>query len=128
MKLTYPTIFCIIYCGQQADGTPGAQMPMGGGRSYCPRDDILPPPATDMIDEIGEESDHEGETQSLFTRCFPMTKTGLENVKQKVQTGIIRQCNTMKLSDIVLVVSLSITSKALLLIKMWLGYANTITL
>jgi hypothetical protein len=37
MKLSNPTLFCIVYCGQQADGRDGAQTPMHGGRSYHPQ-------------------------------------------------------------------------------------------
>jgi len=47
-------------------------MPMPGGRSYLPVDDILPPPAEDMIDDIREESDDDGETRRANQRCFPI--------------------------------------------------------
>jgi hypothetical protein len=63
MKLSDPMLFCVVYCGQQADGTDGAQTSMCGGPSYLPLDDILPPPAEDMIDDIWEESDDDGETR-----------------------------------------------------------------
>jgi hypothetical protein len=52
MKLSNPKLCCVVYRGQQADGSDGAQTSMHGGRSYLPRDDILPPPAEDMIDDI----------------------------------------------------------------------------
>ena len=55
MKLSNPTLFCVLYRGQQADGTDGAQTPMRDGRSGHHLDDILPPPAEDMIDDIGEK-------------------------------------------------------------------------
>jgi len=91
MKLSNPTLFCIIHRGQQADGTDGAQTRMGGGRSYLPLDDILSPPAEDMIDDIGEEWDDDGETWRPNSRSFPMTKTGFQKFEQKLQTRIIRQ-------------------------------------
>jgi len=50
MKLSNPTLVCVVYRGQQADCTADAQMPMRGGRSYLPLDDILLPPAKDIID------------------------------------------------------------------------------
>jgi len=75
MKLCNPTLFCIVYRGQQANCTAGAQTPKRGGRSYVPLDDILPHPAEDMIDDSGEELAHDGETPHPHPRIFPMTKT-----------------------------------------------------
>jgi hypothetical protein len=91
MKLSNPTLFCVVYRGQHADNTVGAQTPMLGGRSYLPLDDILPPPAEDMIDDIGEESDDDGETRRPNPRSFPTTKTGFEKFERKLQKRIIRQ-------------------------------------
>ena len=90
MKLCNPTLFCIVYRGEHADGTDGAQMPMRGGHSYLPLDDIIPPPAYDMIDVIGEESDDDGETRRPNPRSLPTTKTGFEKFERKVQKRIIR--------------------------------------
>jgi len=61
LTLSNPTLFCVVYHGQQADGTDGAQTPMHGGRSFLPLADILPPPAQDVINDIWEESDDDGE-------------------------------------------------------------------
>ena len=91
MKLSNPTLFCIVYRGQQADGTDGAQKPMRGGRSYLPLEDILPPPAEDMINDIGEESDDDGETRHPNPRSFPTTKTGFQQFQRNLQKRIIRQ-------------------------------------
>ena len=91
MKLSNPTLFCVVYRGQQADGTDGAQTPMRGGRSYLPLDDILPPPAEDMINDIGEESDDEGETRRPNPRSFSTTKTGFQKFERKLQMRIIRK-------------------------------------
>jgi len=91
MKLSNPTLFCVVYRGQQAYGTDGAQMPMRGGRSYLPLDDILPRPAEDMIDDIGEESDDDGETRRPNPRSFLTTKTGFQKLQRKLQKRIIRQ-------------------------------------
>jgi len=91
MKLSNPTFLCVVYRGQQADATDGSQTPMRGGRSYLPLDDILPPPAEDMIDDIGEESDDDGETWRPNARSFPTTKTGFEKFEWKLEKRIIRQ-------------------------------------
>jgi len=91
MKLCNPTLFCVVYHGQHADGTDGAQTPMRGGCSYLPLGDILLPPAKDMIDDIGEESDDDGETRRPDPRSFPKTKTGFQKIERKLQKRIIRQ-------------------------------------
>jgi hypothetical protein len=91
MKLSNPTLFCIVYRGQQADGTDGAQMPMHGGYSSLPLDDILPPPAVVMIDDIGEGSDDDGETWCPNPRSFLTTKTGFQKFERKLQKRIFRQ-------------------------------------
>jgi len=91
MKLSNPTLFCFVYRGQQADGTDGAQPPMRGGHSYIPLDDILPPPAEDMIDDIGEQSADDGGTWRPNPRSFPTTKTGFQKFERKLQKRIIRQ-------------------------------------
>jgi hypothetical protein len=91
MKLCSPTLFCVIYRGQQADGTDGAQTPMRGGRSYLPLDDILPPPAEDIIDDIREESDDDGKMWRPNPRSFPTTKTGFQKYERKLQKRIIVQ-------------------------------------
>jgi hypothetical protein len=44
-----------------------------------------------MIDDIGEESDYDGETRPPNPRSFPMTKTGFQNFEPKLQKRIIRQ-------------------------------------
>jgi hypothetical protein len=55
-----PGVFVIDW-SQQPDGTDGAQTSICGGLIYLPLDDILPPPAEDMIDDIGDELDEDGE-------------------------------------------------------------------
>ena len=96
MKLSNPTLFCIVYHSQQTNSTAGAQTPMRGGHSYLPLDDILPPPAEDMIDDIGEESDDDGETCYQNPRSFPTTKTGFQMFEWKHQKVIIRQQQFLK--------------------------------
>ena len=91
MKLCNPMLSCVVYHGQQADGTDCAQTPMHGGRSYLPLDDILPPPADDMIDDIGQESDDDGEMWHPNPRSFPTTKRGLQKFECKLQKRITRQ-------------------------------------
>jgi hypothetical protein len=75
MKLRNPTLFRVIYHGHQSDGTDGAQTPMRGGCSYHSLDNIRPPPAKDLIDDVEEESDDDGYTQRPNPRSFPMTKS-----------------------------------------------------
>ena len=91
MKLSNPTLFCVVHHSQQADSTDSAQMPMRGGRTYLPLDDILPPPAEDIIDKIGEESDDDGETRRPNPRSFPTKKSGFQKFEPKLQKRIIRQ-------------------------------------
>jgi hypothetical protein len=90
MKLSNPVCFCVVYHGQQADGTAGAQKPMHGGRSYLPLDEILPPPGEDMIDDIGEESDDDAETRHPNPRIFMTMKPGFQKLGWKLHKRIIR--------------------------------------
>ena len=76
---------------KQANGTADAMTPMCGGCSEFPWDDILPPPAEDMIDDIGEESDHDGEMRRPNAGSFPMTKIGFQKFERKLQKRIIGQ-------------------------------------
>jgi hypothetical protein len=76
----------VVYYGQQADTTAGAQTPMNGGRSYLPLDDILPPPAKNMIKNIREESDDDGEKQRPNSRSFPTRTTGFQQLERKLQS------------------------------------------
>ena len=91
MKLYNPTLSCIVYHGQQADSTDRAQMPIHGGRSYLPLDYIHPPPADDMIDDIGQESDDDAEMWPTNQTSFPTTKRGFQKFKCKLQKRITRQ-------------------------------------
>ena len=91
MKVSNPTLFCVVYRGQPADTTAGAQIPMRGGRSNLPLDGILPPPAEDVIDNVGEKSDDDGEMHRPHPTRFLMTKTGSLMFQWKLQKRIIRQ-------------------------------------
>jgi len=91
IKSSNPKLCRVVYRGQQANGTDGAQTPMHGGRSYLPLDDIFPPPAEDMIDDIGEELHDDGEKRRPNPRSFPTTKTGFQKFERKLQKRIIRQ-------------------------------------
>ena len=70
MELSNLTCFCVVYCGQRADSPAGAQTPMRGDYSYFPLDDILPPPAEDIIHDIGEKSDDD----SVLAQCKSVPK------------------------------------------------------
>jgi len=78
MKLIIVMLFCVVYCGQQADGRAGAQSPMRGNCSYLPLDEILPLPGEDTINHIGEESNDDGEMWHLHPRSILMSKTGFQ--------------------------------------------------
>jgi len=91
LKLTNPMHFRVVYCGQQADSTAGAQTPVHGGRNYLPLDDILPPPAEDIIDNIRHKSDNDGETWHPNPRSLPTKKTCFQKFQRELQNNIIRQ-------------------------------------
>jgi hypothetical protein len=91
MKLSNLLAFNMIYRGQQADGTDGAQMPKSGGCSYLPLNDIILPSAEHTIEAIGDELDDDHETQRRNPRSFRTTKTGLQTFAWKLQKRIIRQ-------------------------------------
>ena len=91
MKLSNPTLFCLMYGGQQADGTDVAQIPMRVGCSNFRQDYILPPPADNMINDIREESDDDDETRHLNPRSFPRTKSGFQKFERKLQKMIIKE-------------------------------------
>jgi hypothetical protein len=67
-------LFCFIDCSETADSIADAQMPMDGGRSYLPLDNIRSPPAEDMMNDNGAQSDDDGDTWHANSRSFPMTK------------------------------------------------------
>jgi hypothetical protein len=62
---------------------------MPGGSSYLPLDNILTSPAEDMIDNMKEESDEDGETQHANPRSFPKTNTCFQNCELKLRKRII---------------------------------------
>jgi len=90
-KLSNPTHFRVGNGGQEANGTDGAPTGMGRGRRYLPLDEILPPLADHMVDDIGEELDEDGETRHPNPRHFSTTKTGFQQFARQLQTRIIRQ-------------------------------------
>ena len=73
------------------DGTAGAQISMRGGRSFLRLDNILPPPAKDMIDDIGEESDDDGEMWHPNPRSFLMMRKGFQKFEWNLQRTILRK-------------------------------------
>jgi hypothetical protein len=88
-KFCNPTLLYVVYCGQQTDGTAGAQTPMRGGPSYLPQDDILPPPGKSIIDDLREELDNHCRMQLPNRRSLLMTYTGFQNFERKLQKMII---------------------------------------
>jgi len=84
MELYNQTLICVVHRGEQADGTACAQIPMRGCCSYLPLDVTLPPPAEDMIDDSGEESDDEGQTRRPNPRSFRPTKPGFRKFEMRL--------------------------------------------
>ena len=72
-ELNNTELFSVVHLGQQAHSTSDAQRPTHSACSYLPLDDILPPPAEDMIYEIWEELDDHAETWRLTSRRFRRT-------------------------------------------------------
>jgi hypothetical protein len=64
---------------------------MHGGRSYLPLGDILPPPAKDMINNIGQELDDDHETRHPYPRTFLTIDSGFQRFERKLQRRIISQ-------------------------------------
>ena len=91
MKLLNTIRFCGLHRGQQTDSTSCAQSPIHGGRSYIPLDDILHPPAKDMINNIVEESDDDAEIRCPTPRHRPTTKTGFQVLDRKLLRRISGQ-------------------------------------
>jgi len=91
MKFNNPMLFCVVYGGQQAEGTSGAQTAVHGGRSNLPLDDILPPPAEHMIYNMVQESDDDAEMCHPNPRSFPTTKIGFQKFECMPHMRIIRQ-------------------------------------
>jgi len=90
MILNDPTVFRIVDRGQPAHRIVGTQTPMRGGRSYVPLDEILPPPAGDMVDDTGEESD-DAVTRSPNPKSFQMRTAWFQKFEWKLQKRTIRQ-------------------------------------
>ena len=61
MKLSSPMLSGVVYCGQKAGSKGAAQTPMHYCHCYLLLCVILPPPAEDMFDDIGQKSDDSGE-------------------------------------------------------------------
>jgi hypothetical protein len=55
---------CFVNGGQQDDGTADGQTLIHAAHSNLPLDEILPPPAEDMINDMWEESKDNAETQN----------------------------------------------------------------
>jgi hypothetical protein len=64
---------------------------MCGSHSYVPLDDILPPQAEDMINDIGVDSDDDADMQYPNPISFQMMTTGLQQFEWKRQKNIIKQ-------------------------------------
>jgi hypothetical protein len=90
MNFSNPTPVCIVYCGQQADGTVGAQMAMCCGSRYLPLDEIFPQAAKDKMDDIVEESEVDAEAWHHNASCVLLTKIGFPNVEQKLKKTITK--------------------------------------
>jgi len=74
MNLINPMLFCVVYHSQQADSRAGTLTLMCGGHSYVLLDDIVPPPAEDMTDNIEEELNDDAEMWRPNPTSFPTMK------------------------------------------------------
>jgi hypothetical protein len=101
MKFNILTIFLIVYLGQHANGTAGAQTAMHGGCSYLPLDDILTPPAKDVIDDIGEELDDDVEKQCPNPRWFPIIEESSKHLHGTFKRGISGSSDNLRSSETV---------------------------
>jgi len=90
LKLKNWTLCWVIYFGQLAYCTSGTQMPMCGGLRYLLLDDILPPPAKDMINDIREKSDTDADLRHPHPLRFRAIKIGFPMFSRKLQRRIIR--------------------------------------
>jgi len=88
METNNPTLFVVVYRGQQDHCTAGARMPMCGGCSNIALH-ILPPPAGNMIDNFREVSDNDAEMWHPYPRSFPTTKTNFEKFEWRLRKNII---------------------------------------
>jgi len=71
---------------------------MHGGHCYLLLNRILPPPAKDMINDIGEESDDNVVMWNPYVRSFPITKIGFQQLERKHPRRIITQQRYLEFS------------------------------
>jgi hypothetical protein len=64
---------------------------MRGGCSYLPQDDIFPPPAKDIIDNVKEELNKQGEMRCAHRLNFLMMKPGFQQFEWKLHMRIMIQ-------------------------------------
>jgi hypothetical protein len=88
MKLCNLTHFGVVYHSQKADSTAGGHTPMRGCHSSCYLDDILPRPVKDMMDDLVEQSNDDGETWHPHSRSSPTTKTDFQKFELKFHKRI----------------------------------------
>jgi len=100
MRLQNPSLLCIVYWGQQGNGTSSVLTPMCAGRSYLHLEDIITPTAKNMIAKNGEESYDNAKTWHPNPKIFPKTITGFHQSERIHQWIIIRQQNTLKSSKL----------------------------
>lgn len=84
-------VICHVDRGQQAGSSAGAKMPPHVGCKYLPRDDVLLPPAEDMVNDTGERSEIDGQMWHQNPTSFPTTDRGLRNFESWLRMLIIRQ-------------------------------------
>lgn len=89
--MKHPKAFYGVYCGQQGDSTSATEMPMRGAHIDLPQDDILPPPAENVTDDIGEELHNAAEMRLPTPTSFQTTKTGFQKFESKLRSRIFRQ-------------------------------------
>jgi hypothetical protein len=85
IKIRNPFLVSVIYHGEQVDTTSGAQPCIRCGRSYLSLDAIIPPPAEDLIYDIGEKLDDDGETRHPSPSSVAITNSGFQMSERTLQ-------------------------------------------
>lgn len=90
MKLHNPTLFCIIYHGQQADATSRTKPSVYCSHSYLLLDNIHQPPAKKIMNDSREGTDDDCERWLPNPPRFQIPKPDFHQFESQLQTMIIK--------------------------------------
>lgn len=91
MNLNNLKLFHVIHRGQQANSIPCHELHISSGCSYHAPDVNLSPPAKDIIDNIGDNSNDDPVMHHPNQRSFPTMKRGIHKVELKLHRRGFRQ-------------------------------------